>query len=466
MTVALVRLGAALLLQNGVAMIRAVAWMFAATVAVVSAEQRWLDEERFFLKHGWAQVSGLLPVLRDSSMNTAIEKQVGRAKLKWARYAHGYLERRHRIKCKARNNQAVCGMPPVGFLGGGFLNPTHTDETLDALSRDSIQWLECCLEQSVNRGEGRKSPNPHESWAKSESSLASLPYYQALNLHRSESAAEDAEAAIILEAALSPELGAIASQFMQADRVRLYQTAYFAKEGSEAEHSQNLGTDWHRDLSLIPLDVGPEGYVTFWCPVGRGLNRHNGDSLLQFAAGSHKDVSLFHWFPSAGVQNKQWKMILEDRYTQEAKSEGHRSRRGKEFAGAHTMEVGDCTAHHGWTWHRADAQGYVHSRKGNGFRYTPPRAAVTFSYVTDAARVLPDIFGNTTRNYRPFTPEDEMSFLPWLRDLVPHGPIEHPMLPLAWPQQVDDNCDEQAEGNLEDTDDKWVDYSDFDDEDL
>ena len=67
----------------------------------------------------------------------------------------------------------------------------------------------------------------------------------------------------------------------------------------------------------------------------------------------------------------------------------------------------------------AALQGYVRSRKGNGFRYTPPRAAITFSYVTDAARVLPDIFSNTTRNYRAFTPEDEMSFLPWLSDLVP-----------------------------------------------
>ena len=40
------------------------------------------------------------------------------------------------------------------------------------------------------------------------------------------------------------------------------------------------------------------------------------------------------------------------------------------------------------------------------------------------------------------------------------------MLPLAWPQQVDDDkCNEQVEEHLDDTE-EWVDHSDFDDEDL
>lgn len=55
-----------------------------------------------------------------------------------------------------------------------------------------------------------------------------------------------------------------------------------------------------------------------------------------------------------------------------------------------------------------------------------------FGFVTDSARVLPDLAGNVSRHFRPFTYEDQDSFSPWIGDLEPMTHIDHPMLPLVY----------------------------------
>lgn len=45
---------------------------------------------------------------------------------------------------------------------------------------------------------------------------------------------------------------------------------------------------------MIPLDTGPAGYLSFWCPLSE-LRADLNDSMLVFAAGSHRDITLTHW---------------------------------------------------------------------------------------------------------------------------------------------------------------------------
>ena len=49
-----------------------------------------------------------------------------------------------------------------------------------------------------------------------------------------------------------------------------------------------------KDLNMIPLDTGSNGYLTFWCPLQR-LEVAANDSLLVFAEGSHRDMARVHW---------------------------------------------------------------------------------------------------------------------------------------------------------------------------
>lgn len=113
----------------------------------------------------------------------------------------------------------------------------------------------------------------------------------------------------------------MASELLQVPVVRLYQTALFEK----SSRTLNQDTGWHQvesecwmlimemwlegtgewiilkalshalqDLNMIPLDTGAEGYVSFWCPLTE-LTAERNHSLLVFATGSHRDMSVVHW---------------------------------------------------------------------------------------------------------------------------------------------------------------------------
>lgn len=90
--------------------------------------------------------------------------------------------------------------------------------------------------------------------------------------------------------ATSAKLGKMASLLLQEERVRLYQTAVFHK----GKGALNMDTAWHQDLAMVPLDTNNGGYVTIWCPL-RSLHGNARDSLLWFADGSHRDMSLTKW---------------------------------------------------------------------------------------------------------------------------------------------------------------------------
>lgn len=50
-------------------------------------------------------------------------------------------------------------------------------------------------------------------------------------------------------------------------------------------------TNWHSDVRLTPLDTND--FLTFWIPLRPIAAK--GDSALEFAQGSHRDMSALFW---------------------------------------------------------------------------------------------------------------------------------------------------------------------------
>ncbi|CAK0904833.1 unnamed protein product [Prorocentrum cordatum] len=165
----------------------------------------------------------------------------------------------------------------------------------------------------------------------------------------------------------------------------------------------NKATGWHMDLVLVPLDVKSGGYVTFWCHIGRRLDSRK-DSVLMFSAGSHRDLAMQYWYgPPAS-----WDGLLAERFVTEMALE---------------LDVGDCTAHHGWMMHKAHKQNAA----------LGARNALAFSYVSANAMPLPDLKGDGRgRADRPFHMEDELSFRDWFYDVPQFKPVDHPLIPLVY----------------------------------
>lgn len=185
----------------------------------------------------------------------------------------------------------------------------------------------------------------------------SLPYFQFLHLHK---ISPD-----IATVAQSRRLGYAAATLLGVRSVRLYQTGLFIKR---ADWFPNA-TGWHQDLNMVPLDTS--SYITFWCPLQRLT--HN-DTVLMFASRSHRDVALKHWFTTGYGRNQTDRMVvmMQDRYHLEKYDD---------------LRPGDCTAHHGWTYHAAK----------QADERTRAREAVTFSFVDSNALRLPD---SVARRYR------------------------------------------------------------------
>lgn len=221
-----------------------------------------------------------------------------------------------------------------------------------------------------------------------------VPFNQVINMHRIND--------VIYDLATSQRLGFIAASLLQHDTVRLYQTALFSKENT----GLNLATQWHRDLNMAPINAKDGGSVTFWCPVLRRLDRLQGDSMLRFLSGSHRDISVKNWYNDFDASAE---MVA----------------RYGGYAQARALDVGDCTAHHGWVLHDAPPQ-----PKESEFK---DRLAIGFTYVAGDATVLTDLYSQTDRTRRAnFGDEDEYSYRDWIKDLNEGDVIDHPLLPVVF----------------------------------
>jgi len=211
-----------------------------------------------------------------------------------------------------------------------------------------------------------------------------MPYIQYIHLHRLDDK--------VKEFAIAEKFGKVSSELLQVPKIRLYQTSAFFKESVGSIYNQI--TAWHRDLNLVPLDTN--NFLTFWCPLH---SMKQNDSILQYASKSQKDVAFLHWFPGED-QSTNITAIIKERY----KIENHNS-----------YNVGDCSVHHGWTWHFAQINSNL-----------TPREAVAFSFVDGNALLL-------DQNKRQFEQEDILSWKDWIDEVYENKlKIDHPLLPLVY----------------------------------
>lgn len=96
--------------------------------------------------------------------------------------------------------------------------------------------------------------------------------------------------------------------------------------------------------------------------------------------------------------------------------------KGRYNISSFNLDVGDCTAHHGWTLHAAQKQP----------RRNTARVAIGFSYVYADARVLGGISSAHPVDMK-VPDEDEISYGRWLSDLNQGDAIDHPLLPIVYP---------------------------------
>jgi hypothetical protein len=189
---------------------------------------------------------------------------------------------------------------------------------------------------------------------------------------------------------LSRRLAKVAAELLGAeeeDKVRVYQSCVFVKPPGFGE------THWHSDANMVPLDVNK--FVTLWLPL-RPL--HEDDAALVFASGSHRDFALPYWKTLEGMSD------LNDR--------------GYEVESYPPLDLGDVTAHAGWTLHWSPPQP----------KDCPPRYALSVCYFLDGARRL-----RKSECRQDPHKEDEWSYKDWLVDIEEGAPARHPALPVVYP---------------------------------
>jgi len=213
-----------------------------------------------------------------------------------------------------------------------------------------------------------------------------IPYVQYINLHRYDDK--------VKEFAINHKFGAIAAELLQVSSIVLYQSTAFFKPPSPSILNQE--TAWHRDLNLVPIDTN--NYLTMWCPLIK-IGREN--SILQFASTSHRDVAYLHWFP--GNDKKDLPKEVSNRY---------------QIVDYDQYEVGDCSFHHGWTFH------YAKPNQGN-----QQREAIALSFVDGEAMLL-------DQNTRLFSQEDQLSYQDWIDTVYDNGRrLNHPLLPVVYSEK-------------------------------
>ena len=205
-------------------------------------------------------------------------------------------------------------------------------------------------------------------------------FLQTFNLHRD--VESDARKYI-----LSKRFAKIAADLLGCEKVRLYQSCVFVKEPGMDQ------TNWHSDLNMVPLDTND--FITLWIPL-RSLDED--DAALHFASKSHRDFALPYWRTLAGMEDD-----LESRYEIDTYEE---------------LDLGDLTAHHGFTLHWSPPQP----------EDSVPRFALSICYFADGAKRM-----DAKHLRRSPHEEDLWSYESWLKDIKPGAVARHPELPLVWP---------------------------------
>jgi hypothetical protein len=189
-----------------------------------------------------------------------------------------------------------------------------------------------------------------------------------------------------------------AAVLLDVPSVRLYQDALFWKRPGDGP------TPWHVDARMAPFDTSH--LITFWIPLQ--AVPEDGTALV-FCSKSHSDFALPYWNSykdSAENPDSPWNR-LEERYERDYSAMNS-------LVDYMPLDLGDMTAHSGWTLHCANANTGKHDRLALAITYVDARAPV---------RVRTDE-GDS---------EDVWSYQDWISQ-VPRGTSDwdHPLVPIVW----------------------------------
>lgn len=144
-------------------------------------------------------------------------------------------------------------------------------------------------------------------------------FTQALNLGRFDQQ--------ILQLSHAKRFAHLAAQLLGVDRVRMFlEEAFFKEPGSQV-------TPWHQDQSAVPF--GSAQIVTLWIPL---VPVQEPLGMLRFAARSHLDGAFGPPDISAETDRTLGQRIAEKNYP---------------IVATGPMQLGDISAHAGWTMHSA-----------------------------------------------------------------------------------------------------------------
>ena len=222
----------------------------------------------------------------------------------------------------------------------------------------------------------------------------------------------------------SPILTQAAKELMDVKTVKLYQDSLFHKRPGDGP------TPWHSDARMAPFDTS--NMITFWIPL---MYIPNGGTGLMFVNGSHNDFALPFWNSRDG--NVSGSGSGSDGTTGTGTG-GEYDRLDERYGGEEgitdymPMDMGDMTAHSGWTLHCAAAgMGRTDMTMGQ----QQERYALAVTYVDDMAEIREDAiaaFGDSAAvgvGPGPGHDEDRRSYEGWVKDVEPRCYFEHPLVP-------------------------------------
>ena len=231
---------------------------------------------------------------------------------------------------------------------------------------------------------------------KSEQGIVEIPFLQHFNTWRSIPSVQSL--------VTSPVLTSHAKTLLNVPSIKLYQDSLFHKR-------QNDGpTPWHSDARMAPFDTS--AMITFWIPLDYIPPAEKGGTGLYFVNGSHADFALPFWNKNDGA-GKEYER-LEERYGGEDGVEHYMP-----------MEVGDMSAHAGWTLHSANANGGANGSGGAGAG-SGERYALAVTYVDARAEIREDAVSSAVGHG-----EDRRSYRDWVNDVEPRTYFEHALVPIV-----------------------------------
>lgn len=219
-----------------------------------------------------------------------------------------------------------------------------------------------------------------ESWLEQQQTAANVdaekPFVRVHNIWEQGGAAK--------EFVLSPAFAKVAADLLGVPAVRLYQDSVFIKEPGDGI------SPWHRDQAVVPLDT--DKFVTLWLPLNKAVPE---SGTLFFASGSQHNATAM--VPDEEI----WSNF--------------------DVARPESLELGDATAHLGWTLHAAGPN-----------QTEEPRQAIQLVFFADGTKLSHDCelkYG-----------DDILTVMRWIEagNWGPNVRVANEWCPLVWPPTPED----------------------------